>query len=86
MKVDMVVMRHGSPGASHFLSRNIKANIVNAGDGTHEHPTQRFWMPTPCRKSWETSLVKKIAIIGDILHSRVALSNIFFAYRNWEPK
>lgn len=77
MKVDMVVMRHASPGAPHFLSRHIKANIVNAGDGTHEHPTQALLDAFTIRERLGTVTGKKIAIIGDILHSRVALSNIF---------
>lgn len=77
MKVDMVVMRHASPGAPHFLSRHIKANIVNAGDGTHEHPTQALLDSFSIREKLGDVSGKKIAIIGDILHSRVALSNIF---------
>ncbi|GMQ24774.1 aspartate carbamoyltransferase catalytic subunit [Algoriphagus sp. oki45] len=77
MKVDMVVMRHASPGAPHFLSRNVKANIVNAGDGTHEHPTQALLDAFSMREKIGDLAGKKIAIIGDILHSRVALSNIF---------
>lgn len=77
MKVDMVVMRHASPGAPHFLSRHIKANIVNAGDGTHEHPTQALLDAYSIREKLGEVSGKKIAIIGDILHSRVALSNIF---------
>lgn len=77
MKVDMVVMRHASPGAPHFLSRHISANIVNAGDGTHEHPTQALLDAYSIREKLGTVAGKKIAIIGDILHSRVALSNIF---------
>lgn len=77
MKVDMVVMRHGSPGASHYLSRHIKANIVNAGDGTHEHPTQALLDAFSIKEKLGGVSGKKIAIIGDILHSRVALSNIF---------
>lgn len=77
MKVDMVVMRHASPGASHFLSKHIKANIVNAGDGTHEHPTQALLDAFSIREKLGNVSGKKIAIIGDILHSRVALSNIF---------
>ena len=67
MKVDMVVMRHSSPGAPHYLTKHIRANVVNAGDGTHEHPTQALGDVAG----------KRIAIIGDITHSRVALSNIF---------
>ncbi|MFD2202075.1 aspartate carbamoyltransferase catalytic subunit [Shivajiella indica] len=77
MKVDMVVMRHSSPGAPHFLSRNISANIVNAGDGTHEHPTQALLDAFSIREKLGDVYGKKVAIIGDILHSRVALSNIF---------
>jgi aspartate carbamoyltransferase catalytic subunit len=77
MKVDMIVMRHASAGAPHFLSRHIKANIVNAGDGTHEHPTQALLDAYSIREKLGSVAGKKIAIIGDILHSRVALSNIF---------
>lgn len=77
MKVDMVVMRHASPGASHYLSKHIQANIVNAGDGTHEHPTQALLDAFSIREKLGSVSGKKIAIIGDILHSRVALSNIF---------
>lgn len=77
MKVDMIVMRHASAGAPHFLSRHIKANIVNAGDGTHEHPTQALLDAFSIREKLGSVSGKKIAIIGDILHSRVALSNIF---------
>lgn len=81
MKVDMVVMRHASPGASHFLSRNVKANIVNAGDGTHEHPTQALLDAFSMQEKLGDLSGKKVAIIGDILHSRVALSNIFCLQR-----
>ncbi|MGY6557673.1 MAG: aspartate carbamoyltransferase catalytic subunit [Nitritalea sp.] len=77
MKVDMVVMRHSSPGAPHFLSKHISANIVNAGDGTHEHPTQALLDAFSIREQFGDVAGKKVAIIGDILHSRVALSNIF---------
>ncbi len=77
MKVDMIVMRHASPGAPHFLSRHIDANIVNAGDGTHEHPTQALLDTYSIRERLGEVGGKKVAIIGDILHSRVALSNIF---------
>lgn len=77
MKVDMIVMRHSSPGAPHFLSRHIKANIVNAGDGTHEHPTQALLDAFSIREKLGDVAGKKVVIIGDILHSRVALSNIF---------
>ncbi|BDD04499.1 aspartate carbamoyltransferase catalytic subunit [Aureibacter tunicatorum] len=77
MKVDMVVMRHSSPGAPHFLSKHIDANIVNAGDGTHEHPTQALLDSFSIREKLGTVAGKKVVIVGDILHSRVALSNIF---------
>jgi aspartate carbamoyltransferase catalytic subunit len=77
MKVDMIVMRHASPGAPHFLARHISANIVNAGDGTHEHPTQALLDAFSIRHKLGSVEGKKVAIIGDILHSRVALSNIF---------
>ncbi len=77
MKVDMIVMRHSSPGAAHFLSKHISANIVNAGDGTHEHPTQALLDTFSIRERLGEVAGKKVAIIGDILHSRVALSNIF---------
>lgn len=77
MKVDMIVMRHSSPGAPHFLSRHINANIVNAGDGTHEHPTQALLDSFSIREKLGEVAGKKVVIIGDILHSRVALSNIF---------
>jgi len=77
MKVDMIVMRHASPGAPHFLSKHIRANIVNAGDGTHEHPTQALLDSFSIREKFGQVAGRKVAIIGDILHSRVALSNIF---------
>ncbi|MBD1398376.1 aspartate carbamoyltransferase catalytic subunit [Pontibacter sp. JH31] len=77
MKVDMIVMRHSSPGAPHFLSRHIDANIVNAGDGTHEHPTQALLDSFSIREKLGEVAGKKVVIVGDILHSRVALSNIF---------
>jgi aspartate carbamoyltransferase catalytic subunit len=77
MKVDMIVMRHSSPGAPHFLSKHIKANIINAGDGTHEHPTQALLDSYSIREKFGSVKGKKIAIIGDILHSRVAISNIY---------
>lgn len=77
MKVDMIVMRHASPGAPHYLSKHIQANIVNAGDGTHEHPTQALLDAFSIREKLGSVAGKKVAIIGDILHSRVALSNIF---------
>jgi aspartate carbamoyltransferase catalytic subunit len=77
MKVDMVVMRHPAPGAPTFLSNHIDANIINAGDGTHEHPTQALLDAFSMREKIGDLRDKKIAIFGDILHSRVALSNIF---------
>lgn len=77
MKVDMVVMRHASPGAPHFLAKHIDANIINAGDGTHEHPTQALLDTFSIREQYGKLDGLKVAIIGDILHSRVALSNIF---------
>ena len=77
MKVDMVVMRHASVGAPHFLARNIKANVINAGDGTHEHPTQALLDTYSIRERLGGVEGKKVVIVGDILHSRVALSNIF---------
>lgn len=77
MKVDMVVMRHPSPGASIFLAKHIDATIINAGDGTHEHPTQALLDAYSIKESLGEVAGKKIVIVGDILHSRVALSNIY---------
>ena len=77
MKVDMVVMRHSNPGAAYFLSKNVKASIVNAGDGAHEHPTQALLDSYSIRERLGDVAGKKVVIVGDILHSRVALSNIF---------
>ncbi len=77
MKVDMIVMRHSSVGAPHFLAKHINAKIVNAGDGTHEHPTQALLDSFSIREKYGEVAGKKICIFGDILHSRVALSNIF---------
>ena len=77
MKVDMIVMRHPSAGAPHFISDKINASIVNAGDGTHEHPTQALLDAFSIKEKLGTLKDKKIAIIGDILHSRVAISNIY---------
>jgi aspartate carbamoyltransferase catalytic subunit len=76
MKVDMVVMRHPKPGSAVFLSKHITANIVNAGDGTHEHPTQALLDAFSIKEKIGEIAGKKIVIVGDILHSRVALSNI----------
>ncbi len=77
MKVDMVVLRHPSPGAPLFISRHIEANVINAGDGTHEHPTQALLDCFSIREKFGKIKGLKVAIIGDIMHSRVALSNIF---------
>ncbi|WP_062058621.1 aspartate carbamoyltransferase catalytic subunit [Aquimarina longa] len=77
MKVDMVVMRHPNPGAGVFLSKHVDASIVNAGDGAHEHPTQALLDSYSIRERLGEVEGKKIVIVGDILHSRVALSNIF---------
>lgn len=77
MKVDMLVMRHSSPGAPHFLAKHIDASIVNAGDGTHEHPTQALLDTYSIREKLGDVNGKRVAILGDILHSRVALSNIY---------
>ena len=76
MKVDMVVMRHPDPGAAVFLSKNVRASIVNAGDGTHEHPTQALLDAFSIREKLGRVKGVKVVIVGDILHSRVALSNI----------
>jgi len=76
MKVDMIVMRHPMPGAAQFLSEHVSAKIINAGDGTHEHPTQALLDAYSMREKLGDLKSKKVAIVGDILHSRVALSNI----------
>lgn len=76
MKVDMIVMRHSSVGSPHFLSKHVKCKIVNAGDGTHEHPTQALLDTFSIREKFGKVAGKKVCIFGDILHSRVALSNI----------
>ena len=77
MKVDMVVMRHPNPGAAKFLSKHVDAKIINAGDGAHEHPTQALLDTYSIREKYGEVKGKKVVIVGDILHSRVALSNIF---------
>ncbi|SHG20232.1 aspartate carbamoyltransferase [Salegentibacter echinorum] len=77
MKVDMVVMRHPNPGAGIFLSRHVNSSIINAGDGAHEHPTQALLDSYSIRERLGEVAGKKVVIVGDILHSRVALSNIF---------
>lgn len=77
MKVDMVVMRHPHPGAAKFLSEKVDSTIINAGDGTHEHPTQALLDAFSIKEKLGEVSGKKVAIVGDILHSRVALSNIY---------
>lgn len=77
MKVDLVVMRHPNPGAAKFLSERVDARVINAGDGTHEHPTQALLDAFSIREQLGSLEGKKVVIIGDILHSRVALSNIY---------
>ena len=77
MKVDMVIMRHANPGAAYFLSQNVKASIINAGDGAHEHPTQALLDSYSIKERLGEVGGKKVVIVGDILHSRVALSNIY---------
>lgn len=77
MKVDMVVMRHPNPGAALFLSQRTNTRVINAGDGTHEHPTQGLLDAFSIRERLGEVVGKKVVIVGDILHSRVALSNIY---------
>ena len=77
MKVDMIVIRHPNPGAAEFLSRNVEAKIVNAGDGAHEKPTQALLDAYSIREKFGDVKDKKVVLIGDILHSRVALSNFY---------
>src|SRR6056300_1190185 len=77
MKVDMIVMRHPNPGAAHFLSKQVNSCIINAGDGTHEHPSQALLDAYSLQEKLGDLKGRRIAIVGDILHSRVALSNIF---------
>ncbi|MFL2598795.1 MAG: aspartate carbamoyltransferase catalytic subunit [Flavobacteriaceae bacterium] len=77
MKVDMIVIRHPNPGAAHFLSKQVNSCIINAGDGTHEHPSQALLDAYSLREKLGDLHGKRIAIVGDILHSRVALSNIY---------
>ena len=81
MKVDMVVMRHPNPGAGVFLSQHVKASFINAGDGAHEHPTQALLDSYSIRERLGEVAGKKVVIVGDILHSRVALSNIFALHK-----
>ena len=77
MKIDMVVIRHASPGAAHFLSRVVAANVINAGDGAHEHPTQALLDMCTLKEKFGTLEGLRVCIVGDILHSRVARSNIY---------
>lgn len=77
MKVDMVVMRHPHAGSAQFLAKHVKASIINAGDGAHEHPTQALLDAFSLQEKFGTLKGLKVAIIGDILHSRVALSNVY---------
>jgi aspartate carbamoyltransferase catalytic subunit len=77
MKVDMLVMRHGASGAPHFLAKILSASVINAGDGTHEHPTQGLLDIFTLRERWGGVEGRKVVIVGDIMHSRVARSNIF---------
>lgn len=77
MKVDMLVIRHGATGAPHFLSKILNASVINAGDGTHEHPTQGLLDIFTLRERWGELKGRKVVIVGDIMHSRVARSNIF---------
>tara|TARA_B100000989_G_scaffold264603_1_gene217078 strand:- start:746 stop:1684 length:939 start_codon:yes stop_codon:yes gene_type:complete len=77
MKVDMIVIRHPNPGAAHFLSKRVDSCIINAGDGTHEHPSQALLDAFSLQEIFGGLSRKRVAIVGDILHSRVALSNIY---------
>ena len=77
MKIDMVVIRHSASGAPHFLTRVVKANVINAGDGAHEHPTQALLDMMTLREKHGSLEGLRICIVGDIVHSRVALSNIY---------
>jgi aspartate carbamoyltransferase catalytic subunit len=76
MKIDMVVVRHQSPGAAHFLAERLDANIINAGDGAHEHPTQGLLDLVTMNENHKSFKDLRVGIVGDISHSRVALSNI----------
>ena len=76
MKIDMVVMRHSAPGAPHFLSRYLSSQIINAGDGAHEHPTQALLDLMPLRERHSDFKGLRVTLVGDIMHSRVAMSNI----------
>jgi aspartate carbamoyltransferase catalytic subunit len=76
MRIDMVVVRHGASGAARFLAERIESNVINAGDGTHEHPTQGLLDLLTLRDKWGSLVGKRVCICGDVLHSRVARSNI----------
>jgi aspartate carbamoyltransferase catalytic subunit len=77
MKIDMVVIRHASSGAAQFLAERIESNVINAGDGTHEHPTQGLLDLLTLRQRWGSVAGRRVCICGDVLHSRVARSNIW---------
>jgi aspartate carbamoyltransferase catalytic subunit len=77
MKIDIVVIRHSAAGAPHFLSRHLQAIIINAGDGAHEHPTQALLDILTLRQKFANLEGLRVTIVGDIAHSRVALSNIY---------
>ena len=77
MRIDMVVIRHGASGAAQFLAERIESNVINAGDGTHEHPTQGLLDLLTLRDHFGTLDGLKVCIVGDVLHSRVARSNIW---------
>ena len=81
MQVDMVVVRHWQPGVPHFLAHHLRANVVNAGDGTHEHPTQALLDAFSMMERLGSLKGRRILILGDVLHSRVALSNIFCLHK-----
>ncbi len=85
MKVDVVVMRHKSPGSPHFLARHLESIIINAGDGRHEHPTQALLDMMTLRDKYGSLKGLRVALVGDILHSRVAMSNII-GLKKWALK
>ena len=86
LKVDMIVIRHPNPGAAHFLSKQVDSCIINAGDGTHEHPSQALLDAYSLIDKLGDLQGKHIAIVGDVLHSRVALSNICLLYTSPSPR
>ena len=83
MKVDMIVMRHPNPGAAEFLSKNIDARIINAGDGAHEHPTQALLDAYSIKERFGDVVGKKVVIVGDILHSRVVFVKYILSAKAW---